>query len=83
MASNQKYDKKYPIFGLKPFLEDHAESRENEKRPVTDKEMHDNYFRIIEEEKVIVAGKSSCNLSQIIFYFHTNISRQSLGCTCL
>jgi hypothetical protein len=37
------------------FLEDHAESRENDKRPVTDKEMQDNYFRIIEEAKAIVS----------------------------
>lgn len=37
------------------FLEDHAENRENEKHPVTDKEMQDNYFKIIEEAKSIVS----------------------------
>jgi len=37
------------------FLEDHAESRENDKRAVTDKEMQENYYRIIEEAKAIVS----------------------------
>lgn len=37
------------------FLEDHAESRDNDKRAVTDKEMQENYYRIIEEAKTIVS----------------------------
>ena len=37
------------------FLTDFAENRENDKRPVTDKEMQENYYRIIEEAKAIVS----------------------------
>ncbi|WP_076357725.1 type IV secretory system conjugative DNA transfer family protein [Chryseobacterium joostei] len=37
------------------FLADFAESKENDKCAVTDKEMQDNYFRIIEEAKAIVS----------------------------
>lgn len=36
------------------FLTDFAESRENDKRAVTDMEMQENYYRIIEEAKRIV-----------------------------